>query len=375
MKTSMNKKLVHLSSIAALVATLAPESHAFSPIIRPYQSARSAAMGNVRYTTGLYEENFYANPARATANPENLFQFPKLTLEVGGGTLSSLQKIMNSTGGGMSAVSGAVGEPLSTRIQLLALAYHNNHFFSPQWSMSFGVPFSIQIAGQVSQSSQVSPTTVIGGGPALTIARKLLPEDRLSIGMTTHFESSFSSGASFSLLDFLRGNTSDNLRGGSGASLDFDLGTTFRPHWGLGGFKYETAFAINNILGGTYNNLGGRIKGWSGDPIPSKRSFNFGVAARKDALWKFENFVMALEFTDIGNNTNGSFFRTIHFGSEARWHRIDLRAGLNQGYLSGGLGFDLKILKISLTTYGEEMGLNTGSLEDRRYAFDFGFQI
>jgi hypothetical protein len=360
--------------ITAAIATLASaNSHAFSPINRAYQSVRNAGMGNVRYTTGFYEENFYANPARAAANPENLFQFPKLTLEAGLDTIQSGADIASSDG--LTGVAGAIGDPISARVQVMAFAIHDYEWFNEFWSMSFGLPMSFQMAGQISQSNNVDPNIIIGAGPALTIARRLLPDDRLAIGVTTHFESRFTTGEPFSLVDLLKGDTLADHQGGSGVQLDFDLGATFRPHWGLGGFYYETSFAINNILGGTYRNMGGKIKGWLGDPTPTKRAFNFGLAARRRNLWKFEHFVMALELNDIGNNTNGSIFRTLHFGTEARWSVIDLRAGINQGYLCGGLGFDLKYVQINLATYGEEMGLNTGSLEDRRFALDLGFQI
>ena len=376
MKSSQKKNtLIHLIWISTLVATLSSSALAISPIIRPYQSVRAEGMGDVRYTTGYYEENFYGNPARMSENPSSMFQLPKFSFEVGSGTLSSLSSLVGSNSGGFSAVSGAVGKPLSARFQFLFPAYYKREFITSQWSLGVGLLSSAQLVGQLSQSGIVTPTTVIGGGPAITVARRLLPEDRLSIGLTTHAEFRATSGNAFSIIDFLKGSVATALRGGSGMGVDFDLGTTFRPHWGLGGFNYELGFAMNNLLGGSYNNLGGKISGWAGDPIKSPTSFNFGLAARKDDLWKFKSFMMALEFTDIGNNKNGSIFRTIHLGSEAQWKSIAIRAGLNQGYLCAGLGFDFKFFTMNFSTYGEEMSLNAGLLEDRRYAIDFGFQI
>ncbi len=377
MKNSIHKKntVLHLAWLSTLLLSLSSSALAISPIIRSFNSVRSEGMGNVRYTTGFYEENFYANPARLTENPSNLFQLPKFTLEVGSGTISSLSSLLGSNNGGFSAVSGTVGKPISAKFQFLFPAFYKREFITSQWSLGVGILTSAQLVGQVSQSGTITPTTVIGGGPAITIARRLLPEDRLSIGLTTHAEFRATSGNAFSIIDFLRGSVASSLRGGSGMGVDFDLGTSFRPHWGLGGFNYELGFAMNNLLGGKYNNLGGKISGWAGNPTATPTSFNFGLAARKDDLWKFHSFMMALEFTDIGNNKKGSIFRTIHLGSEAKWKLFALRAGLNQGYLCGGLGFDFKFFAINLSTYGEEMGLNVGSLEDRRYAIDFGFQI
>ena len=77
----------------------------------------------------------------------------------------------------------------------------------------------------------------------------------------------------------------------------------------------------------------------------------------------------------IGNNPNGSIFRLIHFGHELRLGVFKFRLGLNQGYIAGGLGIDFKVLTIDAATYGEEMSLNAGGLEDRRMAIKIALQI
>jgi hypothetical protein len=367
-------KTIQLISMICLITCGTAPSFAISPIIRTHQSVRTTGMGNVRYTTGIYEENFYANPARITENSKKLLQIPKFTFEAGSGTLASFKDLLGSSRG-LSAFSDSVGKPISARFQLVIPALHQHSFITTDWSMSAGLLMNAQMVGQVSQSGEVSPTTIIGGGPAFTIARRLLPEDRLSIGLTTHLEFRATSGNAFSILDFLRGQVANSLRGGSGMGIDFDLGTSFRPHWGLGGFSYELGLAVNNILGGSYHNLGGKISGWSGTPTSTPTSLNLGLAAKKEDLWKFKSFVMALEFTDIGNNVNGSFYRLIHFGAEALWKKLAIRTGFNQGYICGGLGFDANSFQINASTYGEELGLNAGSLQDRRYALDLGFQI
>jgi len=361
-------------SLSALALTYSPSAKAISPIIRSFDSVRAEGMGDVRYTTGIFEENFFGNPARMTENPENLFQLPKFTIEAGSSSISELKSLLGA-GGGLSSFTGAIGEPLSARFQMIFPAYYNNHFITDQWTFAVGLVTGAQMVGQLSQTGNVTPNTIIDVGPAVTVARRLLPEDRLSVGITAHTEFRATSGNAFSIIDFLNGKASTALKGGSGLGLDFDLGTTFLTHWGLGGFSYELGAAMNNVLGGAYDNMGMRIAGWNGNPTPSPRSVNFGLSARKSDLWKFKSFLIALEFTDLGNNVNGSFFRTIHLGTEAQWHLISVRAGMNQGYLSAGLGFNFKFFSINLATYGEEMGLNVGSLEDRRYALDFGFQI
>ena len=65
-----------------------------------------------------------------------------------------------------------------------------------------------------------------------------------------------------------------------------------------------------------------------------------------------------------------------HLGAETKLTRIfSIRAGLNQGYLTAGLGIDLPVVKVDLATYGEELGGNAGVLEDRRLMFRLALEL
>ncbi len=71
--------------------------------------------------------------------------------------------------------------------------------------------------------------------------------------------------------------------------------------------------------------------------------------------------------------------RKLHLGMELSLPLIDLRGGLNQGYLSYGAGINLGIFRLDAASYGVEIGERTGQLEDRRnsvlISFDFGFEF
>ena len=84
---------------------------------------------------------------------------------------------------------------------------------------------------------------------------------------------------------------------------------------------------------------------------------------------------MAFEITDVLNNRNGSIFKLFHLGGETHLKLLAFRAGLNQGYWTAGLGIDLRFLTLDFASYGEELGLNAGSLEDRRYTMTIGLHI
>ncbi len=355
--------------------SLQPRAFAMDPINQLFRSVRAEGMGDVRYTTGLYEENFFANPARVTSNPEDRFQLPQISLEAGSDSLSTLSTL---TGGGseLGKFGSAEGKPLSARFQLVLPAYYNNTFISDKWAMAIGFELAAQTQWELSQVGSFDPNTRINMGPAITLARRFLEEDRLSVGTTFHSEFVSDVNQIISITDYFAGTKlSGTSLGGNGLGVDFDLGATYDGPWSVLGFQFQFGLAINNILGGAYTNLGRPVTTWPGNPTSSNRFLNFGASARREEVGGLDYVIVALEFTDIGNNPNGSAFRTIHFGTEAQWKVFKMRLGINQGYPTAGFGIDLHALEINFATYGEEMGLNVGDLEDRRYALELGFQI
>ncbi len=78
-------------------------------------------------------------------------------------------------------------------------------------------------------------------------------------------------------------------------------------------------------------------------------------------------------------NDEISFARKLHLGAELSLSLIDLRVGVNQGYMSYGAGVNLGIFRVDATSYGVEIGERAGQQEDRRYmvqlSFDFGFEF
>ncbi|MEK6577675.1 MAG: hypothetical protein AABZ55_00485 [Bdellovibrionota bacterium] len=377
-----NLKLTSLKPLWISIGTAAvmgAATHAFAldNIVRPWQSVRSSAMGGVKLTTGLYDDNFFGNPARVTQNPKwkaNVVPVLDQTIEVNSGAISRIGDI---AGGGdvLSKLADSAGSNNHVRIQQTWPSVH----IPPKgedgvmgWSIGF--PASVQADIDLRRSFQLDPPVYYDIGAAVTAGRKIpLEGGELSVGLTTHFMGRLATKEGFSLVDLIKGTSfSPSTSGGAGAGVDFDLGGYYKLPIQIMDFDLSGALAINNILGGRFPiKIGSSL----GTPRAQPRTFGFGGAARRATLGPFSDFVLALEFTDIGNNPNGSIFRTIHIGSEAKYGNLMGRAGINQGYMTLGLGFDFKFFIFELATYGEEMSLNAGGLEDRRYAVHIGFQI
>jgi hypothetical protein len=366
------------AAVALSLAILAvgTDALALDNIIRPYQSARGAGMGGLRITSGLYDENFFGNPARAAANPKWKVSLLDLTVET---TPSTIDTIGDLAGGGdtLNKIADTAGTNNHGRIQTVFPAVYIPRLFGGKNSIAIGLIANTQFDVDLRRSYQLDPRSITDIGPAVTFARSFM-NDRLAVGVTGHATYRLATREGYSFVDLIRGSSiSPTQSGGQGAHIDFDVGSTYDlPIVIPGEVIISTAVSINHLLGGNYSNLGLElVDGMEGKPRPQPRSLGFGAAARKAQLWKFSDAMVGLEFLDIGNNPDGSLFRTVHLGGELRYGVLAPRLGINQGYFAGGLGINLKVLEIDLATYGEEMSLNVGGLQDRRYVAKIAIQI
>jgi hypothetical protein len=332
-------------------------------------------MGGVRLTTGLYDENFFNNPARVTANPESKFTLLQVTpVEYTAATGKALSSISNGDDA-LNTVSGSAGKNLHGRFQLIFPAFYLASNENRKFALAIGFIASVQTDAIIRQSYQTSLAGIADIGPAITFGHKFLEDDALSVGITGHLTYRVAAAPNYSILDYVRGVplTASNLAG-EGSMYDFDFGSTYKfAQWGE--FELNAGGAIQNILGGDYSNLSIKPLKLNNSPPRQPRSYGLGVSSYRKTWGNFNNTYFAFEFTDVLNNMNGSIFKLAHLGAETHWKSIALRLGLNQGYWTAGLGLDVHYVSLDLASYGEEMGLNAGSIEDRRYTFNLGLHI
>ena len=85
---------------------------------------------------------------------------------------------------------------------------------------------------------------------------------------------------------------------------------------------------------------------------------------------KYSKFRFLADFRDLTNEYGMSPYKRIHFGAELTFRNsIGFTAGLNQGYPSFGAYLDLKVLRLDVGAYGEEIGERAGSRPDTRFYF------
>jgi hypothetical protein len=374
------KKHFKILALSFSVLSIATSGVAYDQIVRPYQSVRSSGMGGVFETTGLYDQNFFGNPARVTANPVWRVTLFDPMVETDTSAISHVSAV-TSSGNTVQKIASTAGSDNHLRLQTTMPAYYlpTNDDAGRKWAIAVALITSEQIDFGLRNNYEIDTQAYVDIGPAVTYGHTFLDDDSLSIGVTGHFIYRLTSRTPYTINDLLRGvSFAPNSVGSEGTDVDFDLGVTKKlSHWTPAGCDITLAAALDSVLGGKFNGTILHPTNAPNRPVPMYRAFGTGVSIHRDWLGFLRDPVVAVEASDIGTrNQNGSFYRTLHLGGETRLIGVLLgRIGINQGYFAAGVGVDLKLLTIDAATYGEELGLNAGDMQDRRYALRVALQL
>jgi hypothetical protein len=134
-----------------------------------------------------------------------------------------------------------------------------------------------------------------------------------------------------------------------------------------------TFSAVWHDIGQTFFNLNASS---STPPPPILDEIVFGYGMEIDVPGITIRPAIDFKHATMGTEQIG---KRLHTGVEIQLPILSLRAGLNQGYYTLGLGFDFKYFRLDAATYGVELDTYPGQLEDRRYiaqiTIDFNFDL
>jgi hypothetical protein len=333
-------------------------------------------MGGVRITTGLYEDNFLGNPARAASNPKWRLTLIDITGATNESAVRNIRKLVSRDGETYQKLADTTGENNYLKFQTAFPGLYLPNL--GRWAFAIGVLSASEINIGLRRSYRVDPIVITEVGPAITIARRFLPGDTLKVGLTARGSYRLATRKGLSFIDFIRtGDLKPKDTASDGVGFDFDTGATYDLPIITRGFEWSMGLSINQILNGKLNQFSSGLAA-GGDVSQSQtlsRSLNFGVSTKRDSVGRFfKDFIAAIELTDIGNNENGSIFRNFHCGAESRILQIlRLRIGFNQGWPTAGVGLTLPFMELDAATWGEELTYNAGGLEDRRFGVRVSF--
>ncbi len=185
----------------------------------------------------------------------------------------------------------------------------------------------------------------------------------LHVGITAKLLGRVGGQKRFTVVDFIGQDALglDDL-GGFGAGADFDVGVVWSPKGTSG-----VGVSLNNVLATEFP----WVRSGETPPPALARMVSLGVFTTTGALvWRADLSEIQLggeSDPELGHR-GGSLFKHVNAGVEWKLSRgFQLRAGLHQGSVCAGFGVTAPFLRFDVATWGEELGLNPGTLSNRRF--------
>jgi len=92
-------------------------------------------------------------------------------------------------------------------------------------------------------------------------------------------------------------------------------------------------------------------------------SLDVGIAKR----FYDDNLLVLADYIDALDNNKENIFNKLHVGAQYTMQMINLRAGLNSGYPTVGLGLNFRVIDIDAAYFLDELGNAPGMDDDTRY--------
>lgn len=372
-------------SIFFICLSLTTQAFALEELMKNFRGVRSLGMGGIVTTTGLYEEALFGNPATQLEDPTWKLTLFSAIGEVNDHFLSDYKKIKDIQGaeGGTIvqkiADSGIAGRNQHVRGSLILPGFYHPTLFSENTGFAIALMMNTQANVILRATAAAESQTVADIGPAVSLGHKFM-DGRLNIGFNARFLYRVAADRTLQAVNFLTGQKiTASTVGAQGAGIDGDVGAYYKiPKKSKRVKQIAFGLAMHNVAASKYQTaMTDQISSITAAPPANDRTFSMGIRTDFHPLWFFKDTLAAVEMHDIGPTQKmASLWKKIHFGGETKpLSFLSLRAGVNQGYFCGGIGFDFPLLKIDFATYGEELGSNTGQMEDRRYALRVAFEI
>jgi len=330
-----------------------------------HRTARPLAMGDAFTAVAEGSNAFFYNPAGlANSQAEEWrIEAPTLSFELTARGISILSDFLGIDKENLGEVTDLIednlGEPFRAKVALFPNATHKN----------FGMGLLLQTTVDARFRNPVNPqvrTRIAADiGPFFGASYGLLNDTLLfgfcgkilyRLGLDRVYTAVDIAGEDFSPLDDLDGNL----------GFGIDLGA-----------MYTLAQAPwTPTIGLVVQNIGDIDFGEAGT-IPM--AFNIGLAAHPKV--SILDITLALDFKDLLANKadDSDFWKRVHLGSEVRFTQgptwLSVGIGINQGYLTGGVGITYKSFRLDIATYGEEAGAYAGQREDRRLIMQLNFDF
>lgn len=362
-------------------------------IHQPYVSTRALGMGNAFAAVADDHSAMFYNPAGLARREDgNLHFFLRGAID------PSILKLADDIS--KTEKNGSESEQITNMVNLLE-SHYGDHYYSriptigaswvrPHWGLAF-IPADVSL--DLSLHQQVGPMINVNGYAESTLAYsyardvKWLPSShRLSVGATLKAIHRIFVGTAVSAGELASGGEVFNEKDGDeGLTVDADLGFLWDPPMPSSGFlslfrlaKPTFAFVVRNVADYGFTSNLHVISKESGEPPKLGRRFDFGSKWKLPDFWVFDPH-LAVDIRDVGHE-NWNWKKGLHAGAElywkmANWWKGHWSVGLNQTYLSAGVGARLAWFQFDIATWGEEVGTLDSPKQNRRYMLELSIDI
>ena len=360
----MTRNFSTLFILVTMVLTVAASAQA-APLQEVIRQPRMMAMGGAGVGLADDEYALFQNPAGLAGNDTRRFKLLGLGLETSWDTYEFF-------GSSLSAISSFKTSDLN-KLMGKDIAFRGG--LTPVIQLpGFAIAYVVDGQASINQYNQANPYFDIGfmtthgvqAGYGFALQRGRHARDEMRFGVAGKVLWRKGGFYSVSTAGFLQATTNgkayiDNLVGDFGMGFGVDLGSQYITHLD----KQSTAsFGVSvTDLGDT------KFSDPHAAPLPM--SVNLGVAYQKK--FDFMSLKLAADLKHL--NAQTSFSNKTHIGAEVSIPLFDFYLGASQLSPTYGVAFDIWVLRVSLISFAEELGIFAGQNNSRKTMLQVDFSI
>jgi hypothetical protein len=325
-----------------------------------YKGTRPMGMGGAFTALSNDADALFYNPAGLADIKENRLSPANLEIECSNGAYTFQKNAWDIDTDNVNEVASFLQGHIGDHGHVAASFFPN--YTKPNFAFGVICAGKSNIHVQDRQYPKLSVDAIGDIGVCAGYAGSLL-DNNLLVGSGLKYLFRESNENSYSVADITThgfdNRFSDDFQQGSGVLLD--LGLIYKIQKSQEGGTEEPiqiGLSLNNLIG---NKLGG-----AADLDPH---IDLGISRR------YGDVTLAADYVDVFGQFKGDYNvgKRIHLGLEYSLNKIiRLRTGINQGYMTYGVGLEEKHVQFDVLTYAEEIGNYSGQLRERRYLLRLG---
>lgn len=342
-----------------------PEAHAQNGITTLVKQPRQTAMGGAG--VGLADDEFalFMNPAGLAGQDRRRFKVAGIGIEAPLETYTTLSQSLSAFNNfSVSTLNELMGKEIYARASVVPMLQ----------LPGFAITYLLDVQGAIEQFNQANPTFKIGNmvthgvqagmGWSLKSGRRATDEWRFGVaGKILFRRGGYFDVSTAGFLQVASGGIDyiNSLVGSYGTGYGADLGIQYVKHIDPKQDFFVGA-SVTDVFGTSFSSP-------KAQKILMNPSIGFGYRRQLEFL----KIKFAADFRNLDQAV--SFGNKTHFGTEVSLPLFDLYAGLNQLNVTYGAAFDLWILRLTLLSYAEELGVRFHQLTSRRYMLQVDFSL